>query len=117
MHALFPYFADRTLLVLHEFIRKCGHFCEYFILGLLLFRAIRGPNQGWQWRWAFLAILFAAFYASSDEIHQILVPSRGASAWDALLDTCGATVAQLALWILNQGSRPEIERNARARIS
>jgi VanZ family protein len=102
---------------LHEFIRKCGHFSEYFILGVLLFRAVRAPNKGWQWRWAFLAILLAAFYASSDEIHQIFVPSRGASAWDALLDTFGASVAQLALWIVNRANRPAMERNARARVS
>jgi VanZ family protein len=117
LHALFPHFAEATLLTLHEFIRKCGHFCEYFILGLLLFRAIRAPSHGWHWRWAFLAILLAAFYASSDEIHQIFVPSRGASAWDALLDTCGATIAQLALWVVNQGRNTAEERNARARVS
>jgi VanZ family protein len=103
--------------MLHEFIRKASHFCEYFIFGVLLFRAVRAPNEGWQWRWAFLAILLAAFYASSDEIHQIFVPSRGASAWDALLDSFGATVAQLVLWVMNQGRHPAVERNARARVS
>ena len=105
------------MVALHEFIRKCGHFCEYFILGMLLFRAVRAPGESWQWRWAFLAVLLAAFYASSDEIHQIFVPSRGASAWDALLDTFGASTAQLLLWIVNQGRHAAVERNARAGIS
>ena len=63
---------------------------NYFVFGLLLFRAIRMPEKGWAWRWAFLAVLIAALYASSDEIHQIFVPSRGASIWDALLDTGSA---------------------------
>src|SRR5438445_784046 len=50
----------------------------------------------------FVAILIAAFYASSDEMHQIVVPSRGASIWDALLDTGGASVAQFVVWMVNR---------------
>lgn len=117
LHAVFPHMAESTLFLLHDFIRKCTHFFEYLIFGVLLFRAVRAPNQGWQWRWALLAILLAAFYASSDEIHQIFVPSRGASAWDAILDTFGAAVAQLALWRVNQGKEAAVEKNARAGVS
>jgi VanZ family protein len=105
---LFPGTTEGTLLALHDFLRKCAHVGEYFIFGALLFRAFRTPEYGWQWRWAVLAITAAALYASSDEIHQIVVPSRGASIWDALLDTSGASVAQLATWIANrreQGSK------------
>jgi len=105
LHTLFPGAAESTLLALHDFLRKCAHVCEYFVFGVLLFRAFRTPGYGWQWRWAVLAILAAALYASSDEIHQIVVPSRGASIWDALLDTGGASVAQLATWILNRRDR------------
>lgn len=103
LRVLFPYAAESTLLLLHDIIRKCTHVAEYFVFGLLLYRAVRMPARGWQWRWAFLAILMAALYASSDEIHQIIVPSRGASFWDALLDTGGASVAQVAVWMLNRG--------------
>ena len=91
--------------MLHDFIRKFTHVSEYFVFGLLLFRAIRMPRQGWQWEWAFLAMLIAALYASSDEIHQIFVPSRGASVFDALLDAGGASAAQLAAWIVNRLER------------
>jgi VanZ family protein len=102
LHVLLPHSSESALSTLHTFIRKCTHVGEYFIFGVLLFRAIRMPGTGWQWGWAFLAILIAALYASSDEIHQIFVPSRGASVWDALLDTGGASVAQVAAWILNR---------------
>ena len=102
LHTLLPHAPESALLTLHDFLRKCAHLSEYFVFGVLLFRAIRTPRQGWQLSWAFLAILIAAFYASSDEIHQIFVPSRGASIWDALLDTGGASVAQLAVWIANR---------------
>ena len=100
LHVLLPHASEGTLLLLHELVRKCAHLTEYFILGALLFRAIRIPEKKWEWRWAFLALLIAAFYASSDEMHQMFVPSRGASAWDALLDTTGATIAQIAIWAM-----------------
>jgi VanZ family protein len=105
LHTLFPGAAEGTLLALHDFFRKSAHVGEYFVFGVLLFRAFRTPGYGWQWRWALLAILAAALYASSDEMHQIVVPSRGASIWDALLDTSGASVAQLATWITNRRER------------
>jgi VanZ family protein len=107
LHTFLPYASNETLSALHDFIRKCGHFGEYFIFGLLLFRALRAPGRGWQLRWACLAILIAALYASSDEIHQIFVPSRGASIWDALLDTVGASAAQLAVWAANRNRSRE----------
>jgi VanZ family protein len=112
LHTLLPHAAEGTLLALHDFLRKCAHVCEYFVFGVLLFRAFKTPGHGWQWRWALLAILAAALYASSDEIHQIFVPSRGASVWDALLDTSGASVAQLAVWIANWRDRAPSTRKS-----
>jgi len=106
LHTLLPFLSQETLFALNNFIRKCAHVGEYFVLGVVLFRAVRTPREGWQWRWAFLAILIAAFYASSDEMHQIFVPSRGASIWDALLDTGGASVAQLVVWMVNRRKQP-----------
>ena len=117
LHTLLPHSPENTLLVLHDVIRKCGHLVEYFVFGWLLFRAIRTPKEAWQLRWALLAILIAALYASSDEIHQIFVPSRGASFWDALLDTSGASVAQLAVWIVNRRVEPSGTREFDSGVS
>ena len=103
--------------MLHDFIRKCGHVAEYFMLGVLLYRAIRMPEQGWQWHWAFLAILIAVLYASSDEIHQIFVPSRGASFSDALLDSGGACLAQLLAWIVNRRAGRLMDEEFSSRVS
>ena len=117
LHTILPHAPESTLLILHAFIRKCGHVAEYFIFGVLLFRAIRAPLRGWDVRWAFLAILIAALYASSDEIHQIFVPSRGASIWDALLDTSAATVAQFVVWMVNRREQPIADREFPSRTS
>ena len=99
LHFIFPGASADTLDLLHEFVRKCAHFVNYFILGALLYRAVRGGNKGWQLRWALLAVFIAFAYASSDEYHQSFEAGRGPSARDALLDTFGASAAQCAIFL------------------
>ena len=85
---------------LNFLVRKAAHLTEYFILGALLFRALRGDAHGFRARWAILAVVLAACVASADEWHQSFVPSRTSSAWDALLDSLGAAIAQI-VWRYN----------------
>jgi VanZ family protein len=96
---LLPHAQLATLELLHLFIRKSAHFAEYFIFSVLVFRAVRGPQRGWELRWALLAVAIVAVYSASDEFHQWFVPGRTASPWDSLLDTFGAVVAQIAVWV------------------
>ena len=98
LHWLLPGVSPRTLEQIHEFARKSVHFANYFVLSLLLFRALRGPSKGWSRRWALLAVLLAFTYAGSDEFHQSFEAGRGASAMDTLLDTVGAAAAQVVTW-------------------
>ena len=103
---IFPHASMDTLEVMHAVIRKSAHLTEYFILGLLLYRALRGNDRGWKLKCALWAIVIAATYASLDEFHQSFVPSRTASPWDALIDTIGASAAQifLKLWNMKRGN-------------
>ena len=98
LHWIFRGASENTLQILHAIIRKSAHLTEYFLLGLLLYRALRGREQGWQLKWAIWAAAIAAGYGALDEFHQVFVPSRTASPWDALLDTVGACAAQVATW-------------------
>ena len=98
-HPLPPHQIDR----LNHVIRKAAHLTEYFILGWLLFRALRGDDEGFRLRWAIIAIALAACVASIDEWHQFFVPSRTSSPWDALLDSLGAAIAQI-VWRYNSRS-------------
>jgi VanZ family protein len=99
LHRLIPQASAETLELMHAIIRKSAHLTEYFIFSILLIRALRGQENGWKLRWAIWAVVIAAGYASFDEFHQSFVPSRTASPWDALLDTAGASVAQVVLWL------------------
>ncbi len=107
---LLPHTEAYTLERLHFLIRKSAHFVEYFIFSLLVLRGVRNGRKGWTLRWALLTILIAGGYAALDEFHQWFEPGRGASPMDSLLDTSGATAAQILAWA---HARWESRRSAR----
>jgi VanZ family protein len=82
-------------------IRIAAHVIEYFILGLILFRAFRGGSTAsWKWRWSSFAVIGVVFWALGDEWHQSFVSTRMASVVDVGIDTAGGILAQFvgALW-------------------
>ena len=101
LHLLIPQASGEALELMQAIIRKTAHFTEYFILGVLLYRALSGGDQEWKPKWALWAIVIAAAYASLDEFHQSFVPSRTASPWDALIDTVGAFAAEIVVRLWN----------------
>jgi VanZ family protein len=96
---LFPSITQIRLDFIHHIIRKCAHFTEYFIFGLLVYRGVRGARRGWHWTWGLTALAIAAGYSCLDEIHQSFISSRTASPYDSLLDSVGAFFAILALYL------------------
>jgi VanZ family protein len=99
LHWLFPHAGAENLHLIHAVIRKCAHLTEYFIFSIFLLQVLRGKDRGWTLRWAIWVVVIVLGYAALDEFHQVFVPSRHASPWDALLDTAGAAVAQVVLWL------------------
>ncbi len=79
----------------HFAVRKAAHLAEYGILGILLFRSFRAERRDWDYRWSLAAVAIAAAVACLDEWHQAFIPSRTASPYDVLIDTIGATLAQV----------------------
>lgn len=102
---LFRAASEDTIILMHEFIRKVAHLCEYAILVLLVFRGIRRGRTGWKWSWAWAAWSIAAVYSLLDEFHQTFVPSRGASLWDCLLDSTSALATLLVVLFLYRRHR------------
>jgi VanZ family protein len=105
LHWMFPHASAETLGLMHAVIRKSAHLTEYFIFSIFLIHGLRGKERRWTLRWAIWAVIIAAGYAALDEFHQSFVPSRTASPWDALLDTVGASLAQVSLWLWHSQKR------------
>jgi len=99
----------RTLLQVHEWIRKTAHVVEYFILSLLILRGIRGDGRGWRLTWGLATVAIVVSYAAFDEVHQAFVPGRGASAMDVARDAFGAASAQLWAWWLARRRQKRID--------
>jgi VanZ family protein len=70
-------------------LRKLAHVTEYAVLGFLLARALRRPA---------VAVLLAAGYAATDEVHQTFVEGRHGAPRDVAIDAVGALVGAL-LWL------------------
>lgn len=105
LHWLFPSMSQPMIENLHEVLRKCCHLAEYSILALLLWRAFSQSPGNWR-LWSQLkvrrVILIAMLYASTDEFHQAFVPTRTSRVTDVLIDTAGASLGLLALWLLQR---------------
>ena len=92
---LMPWLTQDQLDWVHFCVRKCSHALEYALLALLLWRAFNGepglsalPLR----RRVVLVILLSAFYAGTDEFHQLFVSQREAAVHDVVLDTFGASL-------------------------
>ena len=69
--------------------KKAAHFGEYFVLAILVARAIGGARS-LAWRELAIALGITLAYAASDELHQRFVPGRTPSPWDLVIDALGA---------------------------
>jgi VanZ family protein len=117
LHWLLPHASADTLSTLHHYIRKCGHFTEYFILSLLILRGIRAGQHRARLAWALATIAIVACYAALDEFHQSFVPGRTAAVADVLLDTTGGVAAQAVaalLFLWSHVRRKQREESAEA---
>jgi VanZ family protein len=106
LHWLFPHMSEAHVEAIHHFCRKCAHLTEYAVLALFLWRAVRKPawhdSRPWRWREAAIAVLIVFAYASTDEFHQIFVPSRTPMVSDVFIDTSGAVIGMLVLWAIGR---------------
>jgi VanZ family protein len=95
IHFLFPSATHHQINLIHEVIRKLAHVTEYFVLGLLLFRAFRSDSiTPKAWRFALFSLGLVVLYAASDEFHQTFVAMRTPSIIDVGIDTFGGVLAQ-----------------------
>jgi VanZ family protein len=103
---LFPHMPEAQIHTIHHLLRKCAHLTEYAVLAMLLWRGVHKPSKNnpraWNWREVRLVMLAVMLYAATDEFHQRFVLNRTSLVSDVVIDTVGAAVGLLALWILGR---------------
>lgn len=73
-------------------IRKGAHFFVFFILGWLLYRGLNSIFQSRQLLSFMVSLFLVAFYAASDEYHQIFTANRTPLVNDVFLDFFGGFI-------------------------
>lgn len=87
--------------LIHHFVRKAAHMTEYFLLAL----SLQFPLSAWfstQLKPKLRILIgFAStvFFAALDEFHQTFVPGRSGNFTDVCIDSIGAIIASLCLFI------------------
>ena len=73
----------------HMILRKCAHFTEFAVLGVLSSLTLLQTKMKWR---GFTAIVFCLVIASMDEILQLFVAGREGRVLDVMIDGVGALV-------------------------
>jgi VanZ family protein len=115
--SLFGAISDHTWALFHHYLRKTGHFVGYGTVCLTFLRAWlhmlgRRGRMGllaWRLESCILAIFSTAIVASCDEFHQTFLPGRNGTPVDVLLDSAGASVFCLLVWLICWSRRPPQE--------
>ena len=95
----------------HDIFRKCGHFLEYAVLGILwtlntrLGHWEKGCCKGKQSYRIWLPFVCSLIYAASDEFHQLFVEGRSGEIRDVCIDFGGACTGILLLYAVVAASR------------
>jgi VanZ family protein len=109
LHWIFPSASPHTLSRMHTAIRKLAHVTEFGVFSISVFHGVRGQRYGWRWQWAFITLIIAVSYAGLDEWHQSFVPMREARVRDVLIDSTGALLAQVLVWIYAKLHRSTVQ--------
>ncbi|WP_455683456.1 VanZ family protein [Thomasclavelia sp.] len=87
-------------------IRKIAHMSEYAILLLFVYYGI---HKTIRYKYALLGSLLISFiYACSDEIHQLFIPGRSGQFTDVLIDTSGALIMLLIIYLWQKRKEPNL---------
>lgn len=83
----------------HLIIRKLAHGCEYVILSLLIVNLEYQINNKINIKTIIIAIVGSFLYACTDEWHQTFVSGRSGNIVDVGIDTLGATIAGIIVYL------------------
>jgi VanZ family protein len=86
--------------LLNFIVRKMAHLTEFGILAVLVWRALAPKRAAYVGAW-----LFATVYAMTDEWHQSFEPGRTATPKDVAIDSCGALLAVIGVFLYTRWAK------------
>lgn len=89
-----------TVILSEHFVRKAGHFTEYFLLGILFLFTVRSYHKPAR-ESVFAGMFFLLFVPVIDEFLQVFTPQRGSSVLDVLLDFSGGIAGAAVCWLIS----------------
>jgi len=92
-------------------LRKCAHASIYFVLSIFVMNFIFLIKKENKFQYYIIGILICFIYACTDEYHQIYVDGRTGRFTDALIDTAGATIGVIIVWIFSKIKNKRIINN------
>jgi len=92
---------EMTITQWNHTLRKLAHFSLYFFLASIIM--VLSRVHGWSWRKSLFVSLFISMsYAIIDETHQWFVDGRGASVRDVAIDSAGAMLGIVAVYLVGR---------------
>jgi len=95
-------------------VRKSAHAMAYLVLGALCMTALYQYLIKGGWRFA-AALAICAGYAVTDELHQLFVAGRSGQITDVCIDTGGALLGILIVWLAHWAVKRKAAKDASIR--
>ena len=99
--------SPEKLELFHLILRKCAQFTEFMILGVLSSIALKYMKVGCK---SIIGLGYCMLIASLDETLQLFVSGRAGRVQDALIDSAGALVGVLVVFIYFKVTKCDLKK-------
>ena len=99
--------SPEKLELFHLILRKCAHFTEFMILGVLSSIALKYMQIGYK---SIIGLGYCVLIASLDETLQLFVSGRAGRVQDVLIDSAGALAGIVIVFICFKFIKCDLEK-------
>ena len=99
--------SPEKLELFHLILRKCAHFTEFMILGILSSIALKYMKVGYK---GIIGLGYCVLIASLDETLQLFISGRAGKVQDVLIDSAGALVGVVVVLIYFKVTKCDLKK-------
>ena len=99
--------SPEKLELFHLILRKCAHFTEFMILGVLSSITLKHMKVGYK---SIIGLGYCVLIASLDETLQLFVSGRAGRVQDVLIDSAGALAGIVVVFIFFKFIKCDLEK-------